>query len=42
MFHSNAKLIASDSVIDETFKSMHQNIMTQIKTYAFEDWIVLM
>ena len=31
IFHSNAKLIASDSDIDETFKSMHQSIMTKIK-----------
>ena len=26
-----ANLIASDSYIDETFKSMHQSIMTKIK-----------
>ena len=31
IFHSNAKLIASDSDIDETFKSMHETIMTKIK-----------
>ena len=30
----------SDSDIDETFKSMHQSIITKIK-YACEDWIVL-
>ena len=31
IFHSSAKLIASDSDIDETFKSMHQRIMTKIE-----------
>ena len=41
IFHSTAKLIASDSDIDETFKSMHQRIMTKIKNYACKDWIVL-
>ena len=41
IFHSNAKLIASDSDIVEAFKSMHQNVMTKIKNYACEDWIVL-
>ena len=38
--HSSAKLIASDSDIDEAFKSMHQSIITKIKNYASEDWIV--
>ena len=37
IFHSSAKLIASDSDIDEAFKSMHQSIMTKIKNYACED-----
>ena len=37
----NAKLIASDSDIDEAFKSMHQSIMTKIKNYACKDGIVL-
>ena len=41
VFHSNAKLITSDSDIDKAFKSMHQIIMTKIKNYASEDWIVL-
>ena len=41
IFHSNTKLIASDSDIDEEFKSMHQSIMTKIKNYASKDWIVL-
>ena len=40
IFHSSAKLIASDSDIDEAFKSMHQSIMTKIKNYAREDCIV--
>ena len=38
--HSRAKLIASDSDIDQAFKSMHQSIMTKIKNYASEDCIV--
>ena len=29
-FHLSAKLIASDSDIDEAFKSMHQSIMTKL------------
>ena len=41
IIHSSAKLIASDSDIDETFKSMHQSIMTKIKNHACEDYIVL-
>ena len=28
-YHPNAKLIASDSDIDEVFKSMHQSIMAK-------------
>ena len=40
IFHSNAKLIASDSDIDESFKSMHQSILTKIENYASEDCIV--
>ena len=39
-FHSSAKLIASDLDIDETFKSMHQSIMTNHDNYACKDWIV--
>ena len=34
IFYSSAKLIASDSGIDEAFKSMHQSIMTTMKSYA--------
>ena len=41
IFYSSAKLIASDSDIDEAFKSMHQSIMTKIKNYACKDGIVL-
>ena len=41
IFHSSAKLIASDSDIDEAFNSMHQSIMTKIKNSATEDWILL-
>ena len=39
--HSNAGLIASDSNIDKAFKSMHQSIMTKIKNYASEYWIII-
>ena len=39
--HSSAKLIASDSGIDEEFKSLQQSIMTKLKNYACKDWIVL-
>ena len=41
IFHSSTKLITSDSDIDEVYKSMYQSIMTIIKNYAREDWIVL-
>ena len=41
IFHSSVELIASDSDMDEAFKSMHQSIMTKIKNYASEDCIVL-
>ena len=41
IFHSSAKLIASNSDIDEAFKSMHQSIMTKIKNYSIEDCIAL-
>ena len=40
-FHSSTKLIASDSDIDEAFKSIHQSIMTKIKTYVCADWNML-
>ena len=40
-FHSSAKLIATDSNIDETFKSLHQSIMTKMKNSASKDWIVI-
>ena len=41
IFHSTAKLISSDSDINEAFKSMNQRIMTKMKNYDSEDWIVL-
>ena len=41
LFSSSTKLIASDSHIDAAFKFMHQYIMTKIKKYACEYWIVL-
>ena len=31
IFHSSAKIIASDLEIDEAFKSMHQRIIRNIK-----------
>ena len=31
IFHSSAKLIATDLDIDDAFKFMHQSIMTEIK-----------
>ena len=40
IFHSCAKLIASDLDIEEAFKSMHQSIMTKIKNYASENCTV--
>ena len=41
VFDSSVQRIANDSDIDETFKSMHQTIMTKIKKYASEDWVVI-
>ena len=41
IFHSSAKIIASDSDTDEAFKSMHQSIMAKIKNYTCKDWIAL-
>ena len=41
IFHSCTGLIASDSDIDKAFTSMRQSIMTKIKSYAYEDWVVL-
>ena len=40
IFHSTAKLTASDSDIEEAFKSIHQSIMTKIRNYASKDCIV--
>ena len=41
IFHSSAKLIASDSYFDEAFKSMHQSIITKIKKNLSKDWIIV-
>ena len=41
IFHLSTKLIASDSDIDEAFKTKRQSIMTKIKNYTSEDCIVL-
>ena len=41
IFHSSTKLTASDSDIDEAFKSMHQSIMANIDNYDCEYWIAL-
>ena len=41
IFPLNAKLIASDSDVDEAFKSLHQSIMIKRKNYACKDWMVL-
>ena len=41
IFHSSAKLIASDSGIGEAFRSMHQSTRAKTKNYACEDWIIL-
>ena len=39
IFHSCTKLIANDLDTDETFKSMHQSIITKMKNYPCEDYI---
>ena len=41
IFYLCTKLIASNSDIDEAFKSMLQSIMEGIKRYACKDWIAL-
>ena len=40
IFLSCTKLSASNTDIDDTFKSMHQSIMIK-KSYTCKDWIVL-
>ena len=40
IFHSNAKLTASDSDIHGAFESIHQSIMTRINNSSGEDWVV--
>ena len=41
IFYFSTKLTASDSEIDEAYKSMHQSIMTKMENYTCEDWTVL-
>ena len=41
IFYSSVKLIASDSDIDEAFKSLHLSITTKIKNSTCKDWIAL-
>ena len=41
IFHTSAKLIASDSDIDEAFKWMDKSIMKTMKKYASEYWVVI-
>ena len=41
IFHLSVKVIASDSDIDESFKSMHQSIMMKRKNSAAEYWKVI-
>ena len=38
IFHSSAKLIVSDTDIDETFQSNHQSIMIKMKNCASTYW----
>ena len=40
-FHSNSKLIASDSDIDEAYKIHASKYYDKIKNYVCKDWIVL-
>ena len=40
-FHSSTKLIASDSNLDEAFKSMYPSIMTKAKNSISEDCTVI-
>ena len=41
IFHSSTKLIANNSDVDETFKSITKSIMKSLKNYADKGWIVL-
>ena len=41
IFHTSAKLTASDSNVQEAFISMHQGILKTIRNYADADWVVL-
>ena len=41
MIEKSPRLISSGSDSDESFKFMHQSIMTKIKNSASKDWIVI-
>ena len=41
IFYSSARVIVSNSDIDEAFNFIHQSIMTKIKNYVCKDWIAL-
>ena len=41
IFHPNATLIANFSDNDESFKFIHQSIITKMKNYANKNWIIL-
>ena len=40
-FQLSTYLIASNSGIEEAFKFMHQSIITKIRNYVSNNWIVL-
>ena len=40
IFHSSVKLISEDSNIDKAFRSMHQSVMTKVKSSVGKNWIV--
>ena len=41
IFNSSTKIIASDLDINQAYKSIHQSIITKIKKYVCEDYLVL-
>ena len=41
IFHSKAKLTASDTDTDAAFKSMYWSILTKTKNYACDDCVIL-
>ena len=40
-FHLSTDLTASNSGFEEAFKFMHQSIITKIRNYVSNNWIVL-